>query len=213
MNPVDSNYLQPSKGTFRIPRMILGYARVSAGDKTPTTQRDALLAAGCETVFTDLGIGRRLPELDRALKRLQPGDVLVVRKLDRLGRGLNDMIENVKRIEERGAHLRSIEDAIDTTAKVGRSVFQVIAAIAAVDRSHRGERARNSMKAAKQRGQHVGRPPKLKPEQVLKASERISNGEEPADVARDLGVSPLTLRRALHAQRNTRPPPRRRQSA
>ena len=193
--------------------MILGYARVSP-DQNLSLQADALRAAGCETVFADHGVGRRLPELERVLKRLRAGDVLVVTKLDRLGGGFNELIDLVKQIEERGAHLRSLADSIDTTTGDGRFVFQTMRMLAEFARGQRSERARSSMKAAKMRGQHLGRPPKLTPEQVRVAVERVNTaGEEPDDVARSFGVSPLTLSRAFDAHRKFERQPTRRRSA
>jgi DNA invertase Pin-like site-specific DNA recombinase len=179
-----------------MPAMIVGYTRVHAHDVSLLTQqRAALRAAGCETIYVDRGAGRRLPQLTRAVKRLGRGDVLVVQKLDRLGRGLGELVDSVRAIEARAAHLRSLDDALDTSAAV--TVFQVMAIFAAADRSQRGERARHGVTAAKQRGKPLGRPLKLSSAQVRAADERIDAGDSAVEVARSFGVSPLTLRRAL----------------
>lgn len=186
--------------------MMIGYLRLSTADQTGSARSAALRSAGCRALLIDRGPGRRLPELERAVQRLHRGDVLVVDRLDQLGFELADVIARVKQIDARGAHLRAIESGIDTTSTGGRAVFQVVAAIAEVDRSQRSERAVRGMRAAQQRGKHVGRPPKLNSEQIHIASSRIAEGEELVDVARSFQVSALTLRRALEAHRHLRSP-------
>jgi len=193
---------QRSKRAVRIGRMIVGYARTSANDESSIRLQDvALRAAGCESIYVDRGAGHRLPQLSRALSVLSRSDVLVVRKLDRLGRGLADVIGLLRAIAARGAHLRSLDDAIDTTTAAGTALFRLIGAIDEADRLQRGERALGGVRAAKQRGQRLGRPPKLTPSQVRAADKRILAGEGLADVAGSLNVSALTLRRAFKAQR------------
>jgi DNA invertase Pin-like site-specific DNA recombinase len=182
------------------PMMLVGYARANADDGYTAEQCAALLGAGCAPIYIDRGVGGRLPQLQRALGRLSRGDVLVVHKLDRLGRGIADVVGLVREIEAREAHLRSLCDAIDTTSTSGSEVFRVMAAIADAQRSQRGDAARGGMRAAKQRGRMLGRPPKLSPEQVRVAERRVNAGEAEVDVARAFGVSRLTLRRAFQAR-------------
>jgi DNA invertase Pin-like site-specific DNA recombinase len=191
--------LRQSKSTLRIRRVIAGYVRVSSGIPDSAQQQAALRAAGCTSIYVDDSQGRDFPARAKALKRLRASDVIVVQRLDRLGASFGDVIRVVQQIEARGAHLRSLLDLIDTTKRGGADVFRALTALAVVARSERVERARHGMQAAKQRGQAVGRPRKLSVEQVQAAGVRFLAGEEIVDIAASLGVSALTIRRALKA--------------
>lgn len=125
-------------------------------------------------------------------------DVLVVWKLDRLGRSLAHLIQITTRLERDGIGFRSLSEAIDTTTASGRLLFHVMGAIAEFERSLISERTRAGMAAAKARGQHLGRERKLTDEDALWARRMIEAGKlSPEDVTIALRVSPLTLRRAL----------------
>ncbi|MFT3581346.1 recombinase family protein [Klebsiella pneumoniae] len=102
--------------------MLIGYARVSTGDQNLDLQKNALIRAECELVFEDMASGKnaRRPGLKRALRRLRPGDVLVVWKLDRLGRSVRDLITLVSELQARGVNFRSLTDSIDTSTPAGR---------------------------------------------------------------------------------------------
>ena len=112
--------------------MILGYARVSTKDQNLDGQRDALTMAGAERLFEEkvTGTARSRTELDRMLKDLRSGDVVVVTKYDRLARSLKDLLEIVDVIQSKGAGFRSLGEDIDTTTPSGRLVFHVFASIA-----------------------------------------------------------------------------------
>ncbi|MDA4027125.1 recombinase family protein [Klebsiella pneumoniae] len=105
--------------------MLIGYARVSTGDQNLDLQKNALIRAECELVFEDTASGKnaRRPGLKRALRRLRPGDVLVVWKLDRLGRSVRDLITLVSELQARGVNFRSLTDSIDTSTPAGRFFF------------------------------------------------------------------------------------------
>ncbi|SLO85771.1 DNA-invertase hin [Klebsiella pneumoniae] len=105
--------------------MLIGYARVSTGDQNLDLQKTALFRAECEQIFeaTASGKNARRPGLRRALRRLKPGDVLVVWKLDRLGRSLRDLITLVSELQARGVNFRSLTDSIDTSTPAGRFFF------------------------------------------------------------------------------------------
>jgi hypothetical protein len=125
-------------GQARIdPRMALvGYARVSTQDQNPDLQRDALASAGCVRVFEDAASGARAerPGLAEALDYVRDGDVLVVWKLDRLGRSLSHLIETVAGLEAKGVGFRSLTEAIDTTTPGGRLVFHLFGALGEFER-------------------------------------------------------------------------------
>lgn len=185
----------------KIVGMKIGYARVSTDDQSLALQRDALTAAGCAEVFEDQGISgvaARRPGLEAAMARVDAGDVLVVWKLDRLGRSLPHLIDIVRQLGERGAGFASVSEAIDTTTAGGKLIFHIMGALAEFERSLIVERVTAGIAAAKKRGKHVGRPRKLTPEQVAHAREAIASGmQTSAGMAALLGVDHSTLWRAL----------------
>lgn len=179
---------------------LIGYARVSTDDQTPALQLDALRSAGATEVFEDLGMSgatRTRPGLVAALAVLRKGDVLVVWRLDRLGRSLGALIELVNTLKAKGCGLRSLTEALDTSTAGGELVFHVFGAMAQFERSLGIERTRAGLAAAKQRGAKLGRKPSLTVRQVEHARQLIDAGESPPAVAKSLNVSRSTLWRAL----------------
>jgi DNA invertase Pin-like site-specific DNA recombinase len=116
--------------------MKVGYARVSRQDQNPEMQGEALEADGCEQVFEERISSRKesRPELERALEYCRAGDVLVVWKLDRLGRSLEELLELVSRLQDRGVEFRSLRESLDTTTPSGKLVFHVFASLAEFER-------------------------------------------------------------------------------
>lgn len=139
--------------------MLIGYARVSTGDQNLDLQKNALIRAECELVFEDMASGKnaRRPGLKRALRRLRPGDVLVVWKLDRLGRSVRDLITLVSELQARGVNFRSLTDSIDTSTPAGRFFFHVMSALAEMERELIVERTRAGLAAAREQGRVGGR--------------------------------------------------------
>src|SRR5712692_9103254 len=157
-----------------------GYARVSTDDQTPALQLAALKKAGCTTVFKDDGISgatTKRPALLRCLKKLEPGDTLIVWKLDRLGRSLRDLITMLDDLKRREVKFRSLTEHIDTDTPTGRAMWQMIGLLAELERNLIGERTRAGVKAAKRRGVKFGRKRKLTPQQIEHARELIDKGE------------------------------------
>lgn len=182
--------------------MKIGYARVSTEEQSLDLQRQALTAAGCEQIFEDHGVSgaaRRRPGLDQALKIVGAGDVLVVWRLDRLGRSLPHLIEVIQDLGDRQGGFQSLTESIDTTTAGGRLVFHMMGALAEFERSLISERTRAGMKAVKARGGSVGRPKSLTGAQIAHARELLANGDSAASVARLFGVSRPTIYRALKA--------------
>lgn len=186
----------PSGGS---PRLV-GYARVSTDDQSTALQLDALRLAGATEVFQDAGVSgatRSRPGLLAAFSALLPGDVLVVWRLDRLGRSLADLIELVNQLKAKGCGFRSLTEAIDTGTAGGELVFHLFGAMAQFERSLIIERTRAGLVAAKQRGKKLGRKRSLTDRQVAHARQLIEGGESLPAVARSLGVARSTLWRAL----------------
>jgi len=184
---------------FQNRRMNIGYARVSTEEQNPDPQRQTLKAAGCEQIFEDQvsGMATMRPGLDQALACLGAGEVLMVWRLDRLGRSLSHLIDTVKLIGGKGAGFRSLTESIDTTTAGGRLVFHMMGALSEFERALIVERTCAGMKAAKARGVDVGRKPALTAAQVSHARLLIDGGESPSAIARSLKVGRSTLYRAL----------------
>lgn len=179
----------------------VGYARVSTDDQNLDLQRRALRQAGCQTIFEDHGVSGvavRRPNLEQALSSLQSGDLLIVWKLDRLGRSLIHLVETIRMLGERGVGFKSLNDSIDTTSAGGRLVLHMSAAFAEFERDLIAERTRAGMQARKARGEPVGRQRKLTDAQIRQAQALLTEpGQTKTAVARLLNVSRATLQRAL----------------
>ncbi len=185
--------------------MQIGYARVSTEDQNLELQFRALEKDGCERIFTDKLSGARAkrPGLDEALSHLRKGDVLVVWKLDRLGRSVRSLIELVEGLEANGVHFASLTDAIDTTSPAGRFFFHVMASLAQMERELTVERTRAGLAAAKKLGRVGGRPRKMTAAKVESAKTLLAQGTPVRDVAESLAVSVPTLYRWLPADQRT----------
>ena len=133
---------------------LIGYARVSTTDQNAALQIDALTEAGCGRVFTDKASGSlaNRPQLDRMLDHLRPGDVVVVWRLDRLGRSLKNLIALVEELKEKGVGLRSLSESIDTTTANGKLFFSIMGALAEFERELISERTMAGLEAARARG-------------------------------------------------------------
>jgi DNA invertase Pin-like site-specific DNA recombinase len=180
--------------------MLIGYARVSTRDQNLDLQKDALTKAGCERIFEDLGISgakASRPGLDQALASLRDGDVLVIWKLDRLGRSLRNLIELVNDLRERGVQFKSLTEGFDTTTPAGRMLFHVIAALGEMERDLIRERTNAGLTAARARGRKGGRKRKLDARAIKMARALLSDGSTADEVAKTLRVNRATLYRAL----------------
>jgi DNA invertase Pin-like site-specific DNA recombinase len=179
----------------------IGYARVSTEDQNLALQLDALAAAGCDQIFQDNGVSGSVvkrPGLDSAIAALQEGGALVVWKLDRLGRISEHLTKTVRELGEQGIGFQSLSEAIDTVTPGGRLTYRVMAALAEFERDLISERTKAGMASARMRGIPLGRPRKLSAVQIAKARLDIERGGQDARlVAGRLGVSPVTLARAL----------------
>ena len=143
--------------------MLLGYARVSTNDQNLDLQLDALRSHGCERFFSDVVSGAKAsrPGLDEMLKNAREDDVIVIWKLDRLGRSLKHLVELVAELNERKIGLKSLNDPIDTTTAQGRLVFNIFASLAEFEREIIRERTNAGLAAARARGRTGGRKPGL----------------------------------------------------
>lgn len=180
--------------------MLIGYARVSTSDQDTALQLDALQAAGCERIYEEKGSGatRERPELDRCLQALRAGDTLIVWRLDRLGRSLKDLVAIVADLQNAAVGFRSITETIDTTTAGGRLVFHLFGALAEFERSMIQERTKAGLTAARARGRHGGRKPKLDAKTTRKAAAMLADPNiTKAEVCAHFGVTRPTLNAAL----------------
>jgi DNA invertase Pin-like site-specific DNA recombinase len=183
--------------------MLIGYMRVSKSDGSQTLapQRDALLAAGVDParIYEDLASGRRddRPGLAACLKALQPGNTLVLWKLDRLGRDLKHLVTTVDELRRREVGLKVLAGAgaqIDTLTANGRLFFGIFAALAEFERELIAERTRAGLAAARARGRLGGRPRKVDRGALQMAMAALRDPKaKAAEVARRLGITTTTL--------------------
>jgi DNA invertase Pin-like site-specific DNA recombinase len=179
---------------------LFGYARISTRDQNLAAQDAELIAAGCAKVFKEKISGAKTdrPELVKAIGRLEPGDVLVVTRLDRLARSTRDLLNVIAAITERGAGFKSLKDAwADTTSAHGRLMLTVLGGLAEFERELIRARTGEGRKRAKERGVRFGRPRKMTPHQRQEALQRLAAGETQADVARTYNVDATTIGRLL----------------
>ena len=183
--------------------MTFGYARVSTREQSPALQLDALREAGCERIFRETASGAKAerPELARLLEQVREGDVVVVWKLDRLGRSLGHLVAFVGELMERGVGLVSLRDPVDTTSAQGRLVFNLFASLAEFERDLIRERTRAGLEAARARGRKGGRPRGLSEaarKKAVVAEALYRAGELPVkEIARTLDISKATLYKYL----------------
>ena len=179
--------------------MLVGYMRVSSESDRQSTdlQRDALLAAGVDArhLYEDRASGAKddRPELAQALKFVRPGDVLVVWKLDRLGRSLSHLLAIVNMLKDRQVAFRSLTEGMDTTTASGELLFHVFGALAQYERALIRERVVAGLAAAKRRGRVGGRPPAIVGEKLEAIVAALSEGMSKAAVCRNFGVKRTTL--------------------
>jgi DNA invertase Pin-like site-specific DNA recombinase len=194
--------------------MLIGYARVSKADGSQSLdlQRDALAVAGVQPdrIYEDQASGARddRPGLDACLRALREGDVLIVWKLDRLGRTLSHLVNTARDLSDRGIGLRVLTGQgaeIDTTTSAGRMIFGIFATLAEFERDLIRERTMAGLDAARARGRKGGRKFALTKAQVRLAQAAMANRDTSvAALAAELGVKSVTLYRYVDANGNLR---------
>ena len=179
--------------------MLVGYMRVSSDSDRQSTdlQRDALLSVGVDArhLFEDRASGAKDDRsgLGQALKFVRPGDVLVVWKLDRLGRSLSHLLGIVNSLKERQVAFRSLTEGMDTTTASGELLFHVFGALAQYERALIQERVVAGLAAAKRRGRVGGRPLALVGEKLDVIIAALEGGMSKAAVCRNFGVKRTIL--------------------
>src|SRR5690242_9675430 len=176
--------------------MQIGYARVSTTEQTLALQKDALEKAGCGKIFTDTASGSIADRrgLEEAIGQLRAGDVLVVWRLDRLGRSLRHLIETITRLHDRGIGFKSLTEQIDTTTSGGKLIFHIFGALAEFERDIIRERTQAGLQAARARGRLGGRPRLAPNARKLSLAKRLYEDRNIPikDICRDLNISRAT---------------------
>jgi DNA invertase Pin-like site-specific DNA recombinase len=179
-------------------KKLFGYARVSTYGQTLDSQLEQLRKAGCSSrnIYREKATGARPDrrELLRMLKRLAPGDVVTVTRIDRLARSTFDLFGIIKRIVDANAEFRSLaEPWADTGTRAGRLMLAVLGNLADVERDLIRTRTAEGRSRAKAQGKHMGRPPSLTPEQKKEAIRRRAQGATLEELARSYNVSRATI--------------------
>jgi DNA invertase Pin-like site-specific DNA recombinase len=182
--------------------MIYGYARVSTTGQTLETQKQGLESAGIDRLVSEKVSGvKQRRELEKLLDRLNPGDLLVVTKLDRLARSTLDLLQIVARIGQQGAGFKSLGDTwADTTTPHGRLMMTILAGIAEFERELILQRTGEGRARAKAEGVQFGRKPKLTPHQRREVLRRIGEGEAMRQIAKTFNVDHTTISRMAARQ-------------
>lgn len=185
--------------------MICGYMRVSTTKRDDdgefvqsfTIQRNALVGAGVleNNIFEDRisGAKAKRPGLDALLSVVKSGDVILVWKLDRLGRNARHLLEIAEQMKERGVTIRSLVDGLDTSGKFGGFLLTMLAAVAELERENISERVTAGMSAARRSGVILGRKNKLSPSARLDVVESIGRGVPVSELARRYRVNRSTI--------------------
>lgn len=182
---------------------IVAYARVSTTDQNLDAQEDALRTAGAIRIFSDRASGatQNRPEWIKCLEYLQPGNVLLVNDLTRLGRNAADLASIVNSLADRHIGFRSLKEPfLDTTTSHGILIFQMFSAVAEYERNRLRERTMDGLTAARARGRVGGRPVKMTDHKINTARKLRGEGLKIREVAETLGVSESSVVRALSSQ-------------
>ncbi len=175
--------------------MLIGYARVSTHDQNLDLQEDALRHEGCEKIFVDEVSGAKAarPGLQQAMDQLREGDMLVVWRLDRLGRSLRNLLELVAQLEDKKVGFRSLQESMDTSSSGGKLIFHVFGALAEFERNLIRDRTNAGLAAARARGRTGGRPKKLDEQQRQLVTRLYKEGTPIPEILKTVKISKGTL--------------------
>lgn len=175
---------------------LIGYARVSTKDQNLDSQIDALKKAGCIKIFQEKITTRKKdrPAFIECLEFLRENDVLVVSKLDRIGRNLKELIITLDDLQKRKIEFKSLTENIDTTTSIGKVAFHIMGAFAQFERDRISENTLAGLAAARERGRFGGRRFLLTDEQIVNlAKTHAANIYNMKDLARMFKVTPATV--------------------
>lgn len=182
--------------------MKIGYARVSTKDQNLNLQIEALNREGCELIYSEKqSSSRERLEFEKLRESVRFGDIVVVWKLDRLGRSLKDLVNIIDEFKSKGVEFRSIVDSFDTTSPNGRLFFSIVAALAEYEKELIRERTKAGLESARLRGRIGGRKSGLSQEAKNKAAAAkhlyLDEKLQIEEILRSLSISRATLYRYL----------------
>ena len=176
----------------------LGYTRVSTQKESLEFQLDAVRAAGCARVWSDVGTGQHArSSLTEVLDYLRPGDTLIVWRLDRIGRRTGELIRLVTDLAARDIGVRSLTEPVDTTTPAGRTILDVLAAFAQTEANLVRESTHAGLAAARAGGRRGGRPSVVTPYLLAEAHRLRESRSSLSEIAQALAISRATVSRAL----------------
>ena len=177
---------------------LFGYARVSTHQQSLDIQMEALKAEGIEDhrIFTDKATGSNTDRegLESLRVKVESGDVIIIKKLDRLGRDTADMINLIKEFDDAGVKVRFLDDGISTEGSMGKMVITILAAVAQAERERIMERTNEGRLAAKSKGIKFGRKPSIDREQF---SSLVAAGAGATEIAKAMGIGRSTVYKLL----------------
>jgi DNA invertase Pin-like site-specific DNA recombinase len=186
--------------------MKIGYARVSTKDQSLNLQKDALENAGCQKIYSEQISGTKndRAELNEMIEQARAGDMIVVWKLDRLGRSLRDLVNLMSKFRDLGIGFQSLQDNIDTTTPTGKLTFHLFAALAEFERDIISQRTKAGLDSARARGKQGGRPKGLskKAQNKARLSESLyrENKLSVGEICEYLNLSKPTFYRYLRSR-------------
>lgn len=173
----------------------LGYARVSTNLQDLSIQKERLILEGVKDssdfLFTDKASGKNDDRsgLQLMLTKAREGDVIIVTKLDRLGRNTADMISIIDDFHNRKIAVKFLDDGISTEGSMGKMVVTILAAVAQAERERILERTNEGRRAAMSRGVKMGRKPIITEKLKLKVLEYVAKGEPKVKISNELNIS------------------------
>ena len=178
---------------------LFGYARVSTSQQCLDIQVKALQAEGVEShrIFSDKVSGRGLdrPGLGLLQLKVEKGDVILVKKLDRLGRDTADMIQLIKEFDKNEVAIRFLDDGISTEGTMGKMVVTILSAVAQAERERILERTNEGRLEARAKGVRFGRKPRINNDHVLTLR---GEGLGATDIAKQMNIGRSTVYKILH---------------
>lgn len=182
--------------------MIIGYARISTQHQKLDSQLNSLQKFGCDSIFTECTSGRKADrsELNKALKKLMPGDTFVIYKLDRLSRSTKHLLQLMEEFEEKNINFISIQNNIDTSTSIGKFFFTIMSAFAEMEADIIRERVLSGLDTAKENGIRLGRPSKkIDIDKIIFLYK--TDKKNVTDIAKIMNLSRPTIYKHLKEQR------------
>ncbi|PQJ23625.1 hypothetical protein BSZ31_00165 [Limnobacter sp. SAORIC-690] len=178
--------------------MLVGYARVSTRDQNLESQVSKLKNAGCEEIYEGKysGVGQASDEaLEKLIHFVRKGDTVVITRLDRIGRSLKSIINTIDEITSKGATVKSLDGAFDTSSgsAMSKALVHLLGVFAQLERDLIADRTSEGQKRAKAAGKHVGRPPKLTPIEIKQIKSDLAAGCSVSSLARKYQVTRPTI--------------------